>query len=142
MKKLKRKETNEDLVLSVDMIPEGKYISVITDAFTAEIDPVSKDKDLVHVMVHSLINLENFRTYNFYETISPYKGVTRTEAFIEALKSYDLDFFPDDDLIGLVEQIEIVCDFINGFAVPVISKRRRMFVDEDVDIVRDITLPF
>lgn len=142
MKKLKRKDANKGIVPSVGMIPEGMYISVITDSYTAEIDPVSKDKDLVHVMVHSLINLENFRTYYFYETISPYKGVTRTEAFIEILKSYDLDFFPDDDLIGLVEEIEIVYDFLNGFAVPIISKRRRMFVDEDVDVVRDITLPF
>ena len=108
MRRLKRKHTDKSLVPSVCMIPEGRYISVVVDSFTAEIEPVFPQKDLVHVIVHSLINLDNYQNYVFYETISPYKNTPRTEAFIETLESYDLDFFPDDELVGLVEKIRIV----------------------------------
>lgn len=142
MKKLKRNNTSKGIIPNISMIPEGTYISVVTDAFTAEIDPVSKGKDLVHVVVHSLINLDDFQHYVFHETISPYDGAPRTDEFVETLKLYGFEFFPDDDLLGLVEEIEIAYDFIHGYAIPIISTRKRMFVDEDVNIVRDIALPF
>ena len=142
-KRLVRIYDDNEVVPAITTIPpEGEYLSVVTDAYTAEIIPVGNGKELAHVIQYSLLNLKNYQQYMFYETISPYKSTPRTEAFIEMLSRYGLDFFPDDGIIGLVEKIDIVYDFVNGYAVPIISKRRRMFVDEDVDIVRDITLPF
>ena len=141
MRRLKRKKTNNGIIPNISVIPEGTYISIVTDVFTAEIVPVSKGKDLVHVIKHSMISLQDYKYYDFFETISPYKNTPRTEAFIETLKSYDMEFFPDDELVGLVEKIRIVYDFINGCAVPVISERKRMSTDnvEDLD---DKDLPF
>ena len=143
IQKLVRLHDDVELAPTIPTIPpEGEYISVVADVYTTEIIPVGNGKELAHVIQYSLLNLKNYQQYMFYETISPYKSTPRTEAFIEMLSRYGLDFFPDDSIIGLVEKIDIVYDFVNGYAVPIISKRRRMFVDEDVDIVRDITLPF
>jgi hypothetical protein len=38
------------------------------------------------------------------------------------LNFYGFDFFPDDDIIGLVEKIEIVYDFVNGCVAAIIAE--------------------
>ena len=134
---------NLELAPTITTIPpEGKYISVVTDVYTVEIEPVSEGKKLVHVVCYSLVGLRDFKTYEFFETVSPYKGLPRTEAFVETLESYGLEYFPDDELLGLVEEIKISYDFIAGYSIPVITSRKRLSVKEDKDGLRDEDLPF
>lgn len=143
VKKIVRQYDNMELVpTTATFPPEGSYMSVVVDAYTTEIIPVGSGKEFVHVIDYKLINLNNYQQYSFCETISPYKNTPRTEAFIKTLNMYGFDFFPDDDIIGLVEKIEIVYDFVNGCVAPIIAERKRLSVKEDKDGLRDEDLPF
>lgn len=143
LEKLQRLFDGKELAPTITTIPpEGEYISVVADAYTTEISPVGNTKELAHVIEYRLISLTDYQHYSFFETISPYKSTPRTEAFVDTLESYGLTFFPDDDILGLTEKIQIVYDFLNGYAIPVISERKRMSINDYTEIMDDEDLPF
>ena len=143
IQKLVRLHDDVELAPTITTIPpEGEYISVVADVYTTEIIPVGNGKELAHVIEYRLISLADYQHYSFFETISPYKSTPRTEAFVDTLESYGLAFFPDDDILGLTEKIQIVYDFVNGYATPIISDRRRISVIECAEGINDEDLPF
>ena len=101
----------------------GVYYAKITDAETKVIDAVSESRDTCLVVRYKLVHAETLAVFDFCETYYPYKGNARTDDFLDFLYSKGYDFASDDEIIGLRATVDVVWEFLGGYAHPAISYR-------------------
>ena len=144
MKKLICSFPETPVVEGTHVLPTpGTYYAIIIDAETQVIEPLYKGQDTCFVLKWRLVNIDSLQQYELTETYTPYAGNPRTESLQIFLKSRGLDTASDEELIGLRTTIEVVNEYLGGFAYPIVSFTPRTYpVTLFEDYCSEDDLPF
>ena len=144
MKKLIRTFPETPVMKEATSLPTpGTYYAVVLDASTQVIDPLYKGQDTCFVVKWRLVNVDSLQSYELTETYNPYIGNPRTESLQVFLKSRGLETASDEELNGLRTTVEVVNEYLGGFAFPIVSFTPRTYpVTLFEDYCSEDDLPF
>ena len=102
----------------------GRYHAMISDVQTRLIEPLAPKEELCLIVNYKLIHTETGDFFDFVESYGIYNCNPRTSDFEAFLAQYGCDLTSDDDIVGIMVDVDIVNEYIGGFMHPVISYRR------------------